>query len=338
MSALSIGVRNVAVGNSSLASATGIQDTVCIGSFAGSAMTAGSFNTILGQRAAGFTGGLDDGNVVIGYECLKNGGLNTHKSVFVGGQSGINASCPNTVAVGYETLQSATAEAIGIGYQALQSLTSSPGNLGIGTAALGGVQTDATGSNTAVGMNCLASCTTSNNTGLGWTAGAQITTGTDNTVIGRNAGLNVVTGSSNVIIGSAADAGAAVSNSIVIGSSISTATSNQILIGNGSTTSCIINGINGQSSTGGTPVYVNGSGVLGSSNLMMFEVEETKVTQVPKNLFDSLRPVCVSEPDGPRMKLISSEGVSEQDLIPILVAEIQRLGKLVEQNCVNFHS
>ena len=80
----------------------------------------------------------------------------------------------------------------------------------------------------------------SDNTVVGQSTGSMLTTGSNNTLIGYQSGNTITTGSNNIIIGKSAAVSAAISNSIVIGTSASIATSNQIYLGNTGITSTII--------------------------------------------------------------------------------------------------
>jgi hypothetical protein len=133
-----------------------------------------------------------------------------------------------------------------VGAQALQSNTSGGFNTAMGASALGSNTTSF--GNTAVGAQALGSNTTgSNNTAMGVDALGNNTTGSNITAVGPFAGTLVSTGSNNIHIG---NTGADESNTIRIGAT---------------QTSTFIAGIAGQTSAGGTVVFVNADGKLGTS-------------------------------------------------------------------------
>ena len=144
----------------------------------------------------------------------------------------------------------------------------SAGNPGVATpgqginTALGSfaLEDSTTGTdNNALGANTLGKDTTgSNNTALGYAALGTVTTGSDNVAVGYLAG-NFVAGtggeSSNILIGNEGAAGE--SNTIQIGQANAE--------GVGPQTSTYIAGIHGVALSGGTEVFINASGQLGTT-------------------------------------------------------------------------
>jgi hypothetical protein len=134
------------------------------------------------------------------------------------------------------------------GFLALNASTGSL-NTAIGDAAL---STATTGSgNVAVGDEAILSGNGNDNTALG-TQALQSGTGSNNIAVGYQAGLSLTAGSNNIMIGSegtSSDAGA-------------------IRIGD-SQTSTYVAGIFGTNVINGVPVYVNSTGLLGTSSIMI---------------------------------------------------------------------
>jgi hypothetical protein len=109
--------------------------------------------------------------------------------------------------------------------------------------------------NVAVGKGALENGTCSNNVAVGYTAGSNITSGSDNICIGVSAGVNLTTGSGCIYIGRTATAySSSVQREIVIGINNVDGTP---LIGKGSNTTLIAG-----------PLYVSnlGSGTVYSNN------------------------------------------------------------------------
>ncbi len=124
------------------------------------------------------------------------------------------------------------------GAAALFLNTTGDGNTANGVAALLSNSTGA--ANTANGVQALFSNTTGfDNTAVGWQALLNNTTGYNNTAIGIFAGYGITTASNVIAIGTP---GANVNDS------------------------CYIGGIAGADATGGDPVFVTGSGKLGTIN------------------------------------------------------------------------
>ncbi len=169
-----------------------------------------------------------------GYQTLgsNNGGANT--------AFGYQANFSNTN--GYQNTS--------VGATAFYSNTTGGYNVAVGLAALfantGGFSNTAVGqrsmylnktggNNTATGFNSLYSNTTGNyNIANGDHAGFDNTTGSNNIFIGQNAGIGSNTGSNNICLGTGASVVNGTSNSIVIGNSLGTSTSNAVILGTGS--------------------------------------------------------------------------------------------------------
>ncbi len=191
-----------------LASSTSGTSNFRAGVNAGDAIASGgNYNVVIGDEA-GTALSTGDSNVAIGFEALKTEDAN-----------GFN------VAIGYQALKTqdagADAQNTAIGYKA-------------GTAITTGIQNTLMGSNTAIALNDadfntaigqqallqdtkgnkttaighgalgtqnFTSSTDSNNTALGFSAGASITTGLNNTLIGSLTGDGITTGDRNTALG-----------------------------------------------------------------------------------------------------------------------------------------
>jgi hypothetical protein len=211
-------------------------------------------------------GGYPGGNTAEGQNALfslTNGGFNT--------------------AVGYLSLRSNTTgpynTALGAG--ALSSNITGDGNTADGVLALFSNLTG--GANTATGINALFSNTVgSDNTGTGLGALTFNTAGDNNTATGYGA-LGNSTGSSNTALGAFAGADVTTaSNVICIGFDVR---------GNNVDNSCYIGNIFGDTSSGGTAVFVNSNGRLGTMTSSRRFKEEIKPMDKASEALLALKPV-----------------------------------------------
>jgi len=216
---LASGSNNTAVGYQSLfGNTTGINNTA-LGSGTLRANTTGQYNVAIG--------GPDSA----GFEALR---------------SNTTASFNLAIAPGALARNTTGASNTAVGYQVLYNNLTGQGNVGVGGSTSGLVSAalnanTAGNYNTAMGAGALKDTTVSDNTALGWSAGASISTGAQNTIVGRSAGNsgsnNLTTGSNNTFIGYlTAASSASDSNSIVIGANTTGNGSNTTTIGNTSTT------------------------------------------------------------------------------------------------------
>jgi hypothetical protein len=129
-----------------------------------------------------------------------NAGLYT--TVFgVASGSVLTSTSYGTTAIGYNALTASTdgIQNTAVGYVALKANTTGDSNTALGATAL---FTNITGfQNTAVGTAALNKSTSSNNTSVGHQAGFNVTTGAQNTLIGKSAGLPISTSSNNTALG-----------------------------------------------------------------------------------------------------------------------------------------
>ncbi|PCI28540.1 hypothetical protein COB55_03755, partial [Candidatus Wolfebacteria bacterium] len=215
----SAGDGNTAVGNTALDSLTGgsgLRNTA-FGTNAGTALTTGDDNVLLGYRAGdafdtearniaigpyalgGATYQADD-NIAIGYQA---GDAMTTATRNVGiGTSALGAviTGDNNVAVGYNALILSTAgNSVAIGARALDANTSGANNIAIGVDSLGANQTG--DNNVAVGTNALILNIAADNVAVGNFSLDANTSGTRNTAVGKSALSAIQTTNDSTAIG-----------------------------------------------------------------------------------------------------------------------------------------
>jgi hypothetical protein len=279
LNAISTGVSNTAVGSRALAAMQSNNHCTAVGAQALVATTA-SQNTAVGSFAmGGNTTGQE--NTGVGYSVLSSN-LSGQRNVGVGAFALVSNTASNNTAVGYNALglNGAAVGNVAVGYRALVSSTANH-STAIGYETLADNPGDDC---TALGYNALKVCTSSDNTALGSGALALNTTGSNNTAVGRSTlGFNIIgesnvgmgsgslglcTGSNNTALGAAAGATATTgSNNIYIGFlalPISSGESNNTVIGNSTTQTAYLFGVNGVSPTGGSVVVNNSSAQLGT--------------------------------------------------------------------------
>jgi hypothetical protein len=151
-----------------------------------------------------------------------------------------------------------------MGQQGLQSNTTGSFNTSTGFATL--ISNTAGSSNTADGVNALFSTNGDNNTAIGRGALGGSTTGSNNTALGFGAGSGVTTAS----------------NVICIGANVA---------GNDVNDSCYIGNIFGDTSSGGTAVFVNSNGRLGTTTSSRRFKDDIKPMDKASEALFALRPV-----------------------------------------------
>jgi Chaperone of endosialidase len=228
-------------------------------------------------------GGYPGGNTAEGYLALNS--LNTSAGLY------------NTAVGVYSLLSIADgAFCTGVGAGSLFANTAAE-NTATGAGALFS-HTDG-GGNTAIGAFALFSHTSGiDNTVVGDRALLISTTGGFNTAIGQAAMLNNDSGSNNVAIGvQALGNNSSGSNNIVLGNVAGTGvtTANDVIcIGAGGEnvdSSCYIGGIFNATSSGGTAVFINSSGKLGTSTSSQRFKEEIKPMKQASEVLFALKPV-----------------------------------------------
>jgi Chaperone of endosialidase len=252
---------NTATGAAALLSNTIGTNNTADGTFALFNNTSGAENTANGANTL-FSNTTGSGNVAIGFSALSS-------STVVGVDSPDGAN----VAIGPAALQNTngTGSSSGggnnaVGQDALQGNTTGFANNAFGFKALFsntiGVE------NTAFGDQALLSSTTGGgNTAVGALSLSNNITGVTNTALGFNAGFNVTT----------AD------NVIVIGTNVG---------GQNEDHSCFIGEIFGQTSSGGTAVFINSNGRLGTATSSRQFKEGIKPMEQASEALFALKPVA----------------------------------------------
>lgn len=211
--------------------------------------------------------GTGTNNTAVGYIALQNNTRGDYNTATGANALSLNFNGSGNTAHGYNALGANTVGLANtaLGKDALAANTSGSVNTASGDVAL---SSNTTGSgNTATGVNALAGSTTAaNNTADGFAALFSNTTGANNTASGASALLNNSTGNNNIALGYQAGANViAGDNNIEIGSTGSANDSGQIRIGTrGTHNSTYIVGIFGSTATGGTAVFVDRRGRLGT--------------------------------------------------------------------------
>ncbi|MDB5492480.1 MAG: outer membrane protein [Micavibrio sp.] len=207
---------NTALGQNALGALTTGGENTALGYSALASVTTGSRNTAGGSRA--LMSNTADDNTALGYRALTNNTTGTRNTAVGGNALAANLTGNDLTAVGYNALASNTTGSMNsaLGTYALASMVSGSYNSAAGYMAMA----SATGShnsfvgwkagqgvggdnNTGVGALVFGSAnfTGSRNSGLGYGAGSNVTSGNDNTFIGYMAGSTTTTGSNNIMIG-----------------------------------------------------------------------------------------------------------------------------------------
>jgi Chaperone of endosialidase len=290
---LTTGIWNTAIGAYSLSNDTTGNNNTAVGTNALRFSTTGNFNTATGVAALEFntTGNTNtadgvealahnttgDANTAIGFEALwfnTTGFLNTA----VGWQAlALNTTGTENTAAGFLALSgnSTGIDNTAIGKEALGENTTGSANTACGKEAL---LFNLTGKfNTAVGFQAAGSSNTSFNTAVGYQA-LNFASGLFNTALGYQAGKNLTTGSGNIYIGSygfATESGA-------------------IRLGFPETpfyTATYIDGIFGRFASGGTAVFINSAGKLGTVSSSRRFKNEIKPMDKASEAILALKPV-----------------------------------------------
>ena len=241
---------NTGVGSSALANNTSGNGNSAYGDNALVSNTSGSHNTAVGLDALASNMQPSD-STAIGAYALQNNTSGTWNTA-VGFESlSFNTNGSSNAALGYDALADNRSgnNNTAAGMQALMHNTTGANNTATGTAAL--VDNVDSWDNTADGESALSGVTTGGgeNTAVGAFAAYTVTSGSGNIAIGVNAGTAISTGNNNIDIGNTGFGNE--SDTIRIGTS---------------QTKAVMLGIYGTTiATGGTPVYVNPSGLLGTA-------------------------------------------------------------------------
>lgn len=166
----------------------------------------------------------------------------------------IGISNTNTTALGVSAADSVTSgvDNVGVGYNAITAVTTGSRNVTVGASAGGAITTGSenvcvghvagdaivtANQNTCIGFDCLGKTTANYNTAVGAGAGIDVTTGTENAFVGYASGFAISTGNENSALGSTAYISGNYTNSTCLGYSSAVTGSNQVQLGNSSTTS-----------------------------------------------------------------------------------------------------
>jgi hypothetical protein len=226
-------------------------------------------------------GGYPGGNTAEGQSALLSRTTGTYNTA-LGIYSILSLTDGNfCTGVGAGTLLSNTAdENTAIGAGALFSHTDGGGNTANGAFALFShtIGIDST----VVGDRALLLTTTGGfNTAIGQAAMLNNDSGSSNVAIGVQALGNNISGSNNIVLGNVAGTGVTTANDV-------------ICIGTGGEnidSSCYIGGIFNATSSGGTAVFVNSSGKLGTSTFSQRFKEQIKPMEQASEALFALKPV-----------------------------------------------
>lgn len=231
------GSNNCAFGMGAMTSNVDGNDNVAVGYLALQITTSPDRTVAIGTQAAYRYEGAD--TVAIGYQALSNTGANGLYNVAIG-----------SAAMGSMTTGSSN---IAIGRRALAAQTTASNNVAIGVDAM--VSSGNGNQNVAIGNSALANTTTAfQNVAIGYSVGNVLTDGANNVLIGRFAAQLTTTGDGCVVIGEQAMAsnvdgdrntcvgqasdsgGTSYSNITSLGYQATVTGSDQVQLGNSSTT------------------------------------------------------------------------------------------------------
>jgi hypothetical protein len=285
---------------------TGLSNTAH-GWHALSANTAGGENTANGFKTL-FNNTTGSYNTADGVQALENNTEGIHNTA-TGWQSLLSNTTGNVnTANGAIALSSNTTGTFNtaMGGGALSSNTTGNYNTATGGFAL---TSNVTGdANTASGLNALYSNTIGvQNTAIGAAALYENTTGNYNTAVGVQALEHNSTGSGNIALGLNAGSGVTTANNVIaIG-----------IAGQDVSNSCYIGRIFGATSSGGTAVFVNADGRLGTATSSKRFKEDIKPMNNTSEALFALQPVTFRY-----KKEIDPRGIPQFGLIAEDVAEV----------------
>jgi hypothetical protein len=262
-------------------------------------------NTAEGQDALlSLTTGLY--NTAIGFLSLKSNTTGNFNTAIGAGTLLFNTADQNT-ATGAAALLNNTSGSFNTadGEAALFFNTTGARNTAIGVSAL---QSNTTGSgNTADGFEAVLNNTTGNfNTANGIAALTNNTTGSGNTADGFEALLNNTTGSGNVALGTGAGSNVTFSNNVIcIGSNVDGANVDN---------SCFIGNIFNATSSGGTAVFINSDGQLGTTTSSRRFKDDIKPMERASETLFALKPVTFRYKKGIDPRRIPQFGLVAEDV------------------------
>jgi uncharacterized coiled-coil protein SlyX len=299
---LTTGVYNTALGfNALYRNTTGVENTA-VGFDALYNTTTGYYNTASGYQAL-FSNTDGFKNTADGFQALYS-----NTTGFDNTSVGLDALFHNTTgnsntSTGYFALFSNTTgfQNTADGASALFHNTTGISNVAVGNEAL--LFNTTGGGNTAIGFDALFSNTGSSNVAVGNEALYYNTTGGGNTAIGGGALDSNTTGSGNIALGGGAGHNVTTANNVIcIGN-----------IGQNGDNSCYIANIFGQTSSGGTAVFINSDGKLGTTTSSRRFKEEIKPMERASEALLALKPVTFRykkgiDPQGiPQFGLVAEE-------------------------------
>ena len=245
-------------------------------------------NVAVGQQALE-SNTVAGANTAVGYQALHSfttGPVGLEQiglSTAVGFQALANATGIGNDAFGYQALLNNTdgVANTAIGFTALLNNTTGSSNVATGNQALG--ENTSGDNNTAIGAGALVSnVDSSDNTAIGFAALASNTLGNGNTAVGSGAGSGVF-GNNNTTLGANTGGNLLKANNVIcIGANVA---------GENVDNTCYIGNIFGVTSSGGSAVFVNANGKLGTSTSSQRFKEQIKpMDKVSEALF-ALNPV-----------------------------------------------
>ena len=258
------GSENTAVGVDALLNNTEGESNTANGAFALFSNTTGERNTATGDSALfGNTTGTI--NTATGNAALVSN-TTGHRNTAIGGFALQRNNSDSNTAIGASALRDNTT-----GFQNTASGVDALANNTEGIA------------NTANGANALSSNTTgTGNTAIGVIALVNNTTGFNNTAVGYNALRNVTTGSGNIALGDGAGSAITTNNDVICIGAPGPATVSG---------ACFIGQIFGTTSSGGTAVFINSDGRLGTQVSSRRFKEEIKPMERSSEALYALKPV-----------------------------------------------
>jgi hypothetical protein len=352
------GDNNTAMGSKALLNQTAgesaAHDNTAAGASTLTFTTTGAANTALGSNALTYNT-MGNENTAAGYGALYRNTDGNGNSAFGVDALNFNTSGSENTAMGLLALEanSTGGENTANGFFALANNTTGGGNTAGGAGALAN---NTTGSgNTSIGLDALDTNTAgANNTAIGASTLYNNATGNFNTAVGAGSLNGVSQGSSNIALGYNAGERTTGSNNIDIGNLGVAADNGVIRIGTGGTQkSVFVAGIATKKLTG-SAVYITSTGELGV--LASSERYKTSIASMGMQSakLRRLRPVTFhlkSEPDGAmQFGLIAEEvdkiypelvirddageiqGVRYDELAPMLLNEVQRLGSQIRRD------
>jgi trimeric autotransporter adhesin len=296
------GIDNTATGVGALVFNNTGEGNTATGAFALYSNTEGDFNTANGEFTLYFNT-IGERNTAIGDSALY---LNSEgsRNTALGNTALLNNTAGNdNTANGFGALRNNTTgdENTATGVQALSSNTTGIVNTATGSQALAS-NTDGT-SNTATGVDALHDTTSGGgNTADGFQALLHNDTGEYNTAQGLFALGGLTTGSNNTAVGRSAGTSVTTADHVIcIGANVSIANVSN---------SCYIGEIFGVTSSGGSAVFINSSGKLGTATSSQRFKEEIKPMDKSSEAVLALKPVTFRY-----KKDVDSDGIPQFGLV-----------------------